>query len=53
MYQIHLEKVHADPHPGDFLLTEKKEIGCLRFWLYEEHPNDFYIPYFELIDKSH
>ena len=53
MYQIHvLKKVHADPHPGNFLINDKKELVALDFGCMKQIPNDFYIPYFELINKD-
>ncbi|MFT5251446.1 MAG: putative unusual protein kinase regulating ubiquinone biosynthesis (AarF/ABC1/UbiB family) [Flavobacteriales bacterium] len=53
MYQIHvLKKVHADPHPGNFLVNENNELVALDFGCMKVIPNDFYIPYFELIDKN-
>lgn len=53
MYQIHiLKKVHADPHPGNFLVNEKNELVALDFGCMKTIPNDFYVPYFELIDKN-
>ncbi|RTY87266.1 AarF/ABC1/UbiB kinase family protein [Flavobacterium sp. GT3R68] len=53
MYQIHvLRKVHADPHPGNFLVNEKNELVALDFGCMKQIPDDFYLPYFELIDKK-
>jgi len=53
MYQIHiLKKVHADPHPGNFLINDKNELVALDFGCMKQIPNDFYIPYFELINKE-
>jgi predicted unusual protein kinase regulating ubiquinone biosynthesis (AarF/ABC1/UbiB family) len=53
MYQIHiLKKVHADPHPGNFLVNNEKQLVALDFGCMKKIPNDFYIPYFELIDKK-
>ena len=53
MYQIHiLKKVHADPHPGNFLVNKKEELVALDFGCMKQIPNDFYTPYFELIDKK-
>ncbi|CAD0004901.1 ABC1 kinase family protein [Flavobacterium chungangense] len=53
MYQIHvLRKVHADPHPGNFLVNEQNQLIALDFGCMKEIPNDFYIPYFELINKN-
>ena len=53
MYQIHvLRKVHADPHPGNFLVNENQQLVALDFGCMKSIPNEFYIPYFELINKS-
>ena len=53
MYQIHiLKKVHADPHPGNFLVNDKNQLVALDFGCMKLIPTDFYIPYFELIDKK-
>ncbi|MGB6154240.1 MAG: lipopolysaccharide core heptose(II) kinase RfaY [Pricia sp.] len=49
MYQLHvLRKVHADPHPGNFLISENKEIIAIDFGCMKAIPEDFYTPYFEL-----
>lgn len=53
MYQIHiLKKVHADPHPGNFLVNKKNQLVALDFGCMKQIPNEFYIPYFELINKE-
>jgi len=53
MYQIHvLRKVHADPHPGNFLVNQENELVAIDFGCMKEIPNEFYIPYFELINKE-
>lgn len=53
MYQIHiLKKVHADPHPGNFLVNKENQLVALDFGCMKQIPNDFYTPYFELIDKK-
>ena len=53
MYQIHiLRKVHADPHPGNFLVDSKNKLVALDFGCMKKIPNEFYIPYFELINKE-
>ncbi|MFT5714935.1 MAG: putative unusual protein kinase regulating ubiquinone biosynthesis (AarF/ABC1/UbiB family) [Flavobacterium sp.] len=53
MYQIHvLKKVHADPHPGNFLVDKEDKLVALDFGCMKQIPNDFYNPYFELIDKK-
>ncbi|PWH82748.1 ABC transporter [Algibacter marinivivus] len=49
MYQIHnLKKVHADPHPGNFLVNEKGKLIALDFGCMKTIPMAFYTPYFEL-----
>lgn len=53
MYQIHsLRKVHADPHPGNFLVSDNKELIVLDFGCMKQIPEDFYTPYFELADLN-
>ena len=49
MYQIHiLKKVHADPHPGNFMVSDKNELIAIDFGCMKEIPEVFYAPYFEL-----
>ena len=49
MYQMHvLKQVHADPHPGNFLISEKGELMVTISVVVKEIPSDFYEPYFEL-----
>lgn len=49
MFQIHnLKKVHADPHPGNFLISENAELIALDFGCMKIIPDEFYKPYFEL-----
>jgi predicted unusual protein kinase regulating ubiquinone biosynthesis (AarF/ABC1/UbiB family) len=53
MFQMHnLKKVHADPHPGNFLITKDTKLVALDFGCIKEVPNDFYVPYFELAKKE-
>ncbi|WP_323787860.1 ABC1 kinase family protein [Psychroserpens sp.] len=53
MFQIHnLKKVHADPHPGNFLISEKAELIALDFGCMKTIPEEFYTPYFELAEKE-
>ena len=53
MYQIHiLRKVHADPHPGNFLVNAENKLVAIDFGCMKQIPNDFYVPYFELINKE-
>lgn len=53
MFQIHvLRKVHADPHPGNFLVDEQQNLIAIDFGCIKEIPTDFYEPYFELSDQA-
>ncbi len=53
MFQIHkLKKVHADPHPGNFLISPKNELIVIDFGCMKTIPDEFYIPYFELAKKE-
>jgi predicted unusual protein kinase regulating ubiquinone biosynthesis (AarF/ABC1/UbiB family) len=53
MYQIHvLKKVHADPHPGNFLVNKNNQLVALDFGCMKQIPMEFYTPYFELINKE-
>ncbi|MDG5493156.1 AarF/ABC1/UbiB kinase family protein [Psychroserpens sp. SPM9] len=53
MFQIHkLKKVHADPHPGNFLVSESGQLIALDFGCMKTIPNEFYSPYFELAEKD-
>ena len=54
MYQMHhLKKVHADPHPGNFLVNSNGQLIVIDFGCMKSIPDDFYIPYFELAKKEH
>ncbi len=53
MFQIHsLKKVHADPHPGNFLVDENASLIALDFGCMKIIPDEFYTPYFELAQKE-
>ena len=53
MYQMHvLKRVHADPHPGNFLIDEKGSLIAIDFGCIKNVPEDFYTPYFELATKE-
>jgi predicted unusual protein kinase regulating ubiquinone biosynthesis (AarF/ABC1/UbiB family) len=52
-YQIHsLKQVHADPHPGNFIINDRSELGVIDFGCVKEIPDEFYDPYFSLIRKD-
>lgn len=54
MYQMHvLKKVHADPHPGNFLISKNNELIVIDFGCMKQVPESFYKPYFELAQKEH
>src|SRR5690606_41155407 len=53
MYQIHkLKIVHADPHPGNFLISKEADLIALDFGCVKAIPEEFYKPYFELAKKE-
>ena len=53
MYQMHvLRRIHADPHPGNFLIDDQDNLMVIDFGCLKEIPEDFYGPYFELAQKE-
>ena len=53
MYQIHeLRQVHADPHPGNFLIDKEANLMPIDFGCIKKVPDEFYFPYFELADPK-
>ncbi|MEJ1240040.1 AarF/UbiB family protein [Chryseolinea sp. T2] len=51
-FQMHtLKAVHADPHPGNFIITPDNKVGIIDFGCVKEIPTDFYDPYFQLMDR--
>ncbi|WP_316816925.1 AarF/ABC1/UbiB kinase family protein [Pedobacter nyackensis] len=50
--QHELRAVHADPHPGNFLITPDERLGVIDFGCIKEMPNDFYEPFFSLISAD-
>ncbi|WP_438968600.1 ABC1 kinase family protein [Nonlabens sp.] len=49
MFQMHgLKAVHADPHPGNFLISKEGELIAIDFGCIKEIVDEFYQPYFEL-----
>ncbi|MET3880375.1 AarF/ABC1/UbiB kinase family protein [Chitinophaga sp. OAE865] len=52
-FQVHsLKQVHADPHPGNFLMRPDGTVGIFDFGCVKEIPEDFYENYFLLVDKE-
>lgn len=53
MFQMHMLKaVHADPHPGNFLVDKDHNLIAIDFGCIKQVPQDFYEPYFELADRN-
>ncbi|MCX2574989.1 ABC1 kinase family protein [Pedobacter sandarakinus] len=50
--QHELRAVHADPHPGNFMVTPNEDLGVIDFGCIKEMPNDFYYPFFSLISTD-
>jgi len=46
--QHELKAVHADPHPGNFLITPDMKLGVIDFGCIKVIPDDFYYPFFSL-----
>ncbi len=52
MYQLHvLKTVHADPHPGNFMVDIDDNLIAIDFGCVKKVPMEFYTPYFELAEK--
>lgn len=52
-FQMHqLKAVHADPHPGNFIITNDHELGIIDFGCVKVIPEDFYKTYFQLLDAD-
>lgn len=52
-FQIHsLRQVHADPHPGNFIISDDGQLGVIDFGCVKVIPDEFYEPYFSLIRKD-
>jgi predicted unusual protein kinase regulating ubiquinone biosynthesis (AarF/ABC1/UbiB family) len=50
--QHELRAVHADPHPGNFLITPEGNLGIIDFGCIKEMPEDFYYPFFSLTSSN-
>lgn len=52
-FQMHqLKAVHADPHPGNFIITNDDKLGIIDFGCVKVIPEDFYKTYFQLLDAD-
>ncbi len=52
-FQVHnLFKVHADPHPGNFFVSQNGTVGIIDFGCVKIIPKDFYTSYFNLLDPK-
>lgn len=52
-YQFHqLKTIHADPHPGNFIVKPGGEVGIVDFGCIKEIPDEYYFPYFRLLNKK-
>ncbi len=52
-FQLHqLQKMHADPHPGNILVTPDGALGILDFGCIKEIPRTFYEAYISLWDED-
>lgn len=52
-FQFHqLKAVHADPHPGNFIITGDDKLGVIDFGCVKVIPEDFYRLYFQLHHKD-
>jgi predicted unusual protein kinase regulating ubiquinone biosynthesis (AarF/ABC1/UbiB family) len=52
-FQMHqLKAVHADPHPGNFIITNDHQLGIIDFGCVKIIPDEFYKVYFQLLDAD-
>jgi len=52
-FQVHqLKKVHADPHPGNFLMRDDGTVAVFDFGCIKEIPENFYVNYFLLTNPE-
>ena len=52
-HQVHnLMQVHADPHPGNFIIQGNDKLGIIDFGCVKVIPEDFYKGYFSLIKRE-
>ncbi len=50
--QHQMRAVHADPHPGNFLITADGKLGVIDFGCIKVLPDDFYEPFFSLTSNG-
>ncbi len=52
-FQMHeLKSMHADPHPGNFIITPDEKLGIIDFGCVKEIPEEFHKIYFTLLDRT-
>ena len=52
-FQMHvLKKVHADPHPGNFIITPDNKLAIIDFGCVKVIPDDFHRDYFQFLNPS-
>jgi len=52
-FQIHeMRQIHADPHPGNFLMQENGTLGIIDFGCVKVIPENYYHHYFSLINPD-
>ena len=52
-FQMHtLKSVHADPHPGNFIITPDFKLGVIDFGCVKVISEVFYQQYFQLLDRD-
>jgi len=52
-HQVHvLKQVHADPHPGNFIIQNNSQLAVIDFGCVKVIPEEFYTGYFSLIKKD-
>ncbi len=52
-FQMHtLKQVHADPHPGNFIITPDHQLGVIDFGCVKVIPESFHKTYFRLLDRD-
>jgi predicted unusual protein kinase regulating ubiquinone biosynthesis (AarF/ABC1/UbiB family) len=52
-FQMHqIKAVHADPHPGNFIITTDHRLGIIDFGCVKVIPEDFHKVYFRLLDED-